>query len=51
MAFFRPLIMGVVNITPDSFSDGGNFLDPNQAVSHALELVSQGANVVDLGGE
>jgi dihydropteroate synthase len=51
MAFFRPLIMGVVNITPDSFSDGGNFLDPKQAVSHALELVSQGANVVDLGGE
>ena len=51
MAFFRPLIMGVVNITPDSFSDGGNFLDLNQAVSHALELVSQGANVVDLGGE
>jgi dihydropteroate synthase len=51
MAFFRPLIMGVVNITPDSFSDGGNFLDSNQAVSHALELVSQGANVVDLGGE
>jgi dihydropteroate synthase len=43
--------MGVVNITPDSFSDGGNFLDPKQAVSHALELVSQGANVVDLGGE
>ena len=43
--------MGVVNITPDSFSDGGQFLDTDAAVSHALELVAQGANIIDLGGE
>ena len=49
--FQRPLIMGVVNITPDSFSDGGQFLDTDAAVSHALELIAQGANIIDLGGE
>ena len=49
--FQRPLIMGVVNITPDSFSDGGQFLDTEAAVSHALELIAQGANIIDLGGE
>jgi dihydropteroate synthase len=49
--FTRPLIMGVINITPDSFSDGGQFLDTNEAVKHALELVSEGANIIDLGGE
>lgn len=49
--FSRPLIMGVVNITPDSFSDGGDFLSAGDALAHALELVSQGANIVDLGGE
>lgn len=49
--FSRPLIMGVVNITPDSFSDGGDFLTAEDALAHALELVSQGANIVDLGGE
>ena len=43
--------MGVINITPDSFSDGGQFLDTEQAVRHALELVAQGANIIDLGGE
>jgi dihydropteroate synthase len=43
--------MGVVNITPDSFSDGGDFLSADDALAHALELVSQGANIVDLGGE
>ena len=43
--------MGVINITPDSFSDGGQFLDPNEAVKHALELVREGANIIDLGGE
>jgi dihydropteroate synthase len=43
--------MGVINITPDSFSDGGQFLDTNEAVKHALELVSEGANIIDLGGE
>jgi dihydropteroate synthase len=45
------MIMGVINITPDSFSDGGQFLDSNEAVKHALELVREGANIIDLGGE
>jgi dihydropteroate synthase len=49
--FTRPLIMGVINITPDSFSDGGQFLDSNEAAKHALELVREGANIIDLGGE
>ena len=43
--------MGVINITPDSFSDGGQFLDSNEAINHALELVREGANIIDLGGE
>ena len=43
--------MGVINITPDSFSDGGQFLETREAVRHALELVAQGANIIDLGGE
>lgn len=50
--FPRPaLVMGVVNVTPDSFSDGGRFLDPETAVAHALELVAQGAEILDIGGE
>jgi dihydropteroate synthase len=47
----RCLVMGVVNVTPDSFSDGGRFLDPAQAVAHGLALVEQGADLVDVGGE
>ncbi len=43
--------MGVVNVTPDSFSDGGRFFDPARAVAQALELVAQGAEILDLGGE
>ncbi len=43
--------MGVVNVTPDSFSDGGKFLEPAAAVAHALELVAQGAEMLDIGGE
>ncbi|HEY3958940.1 MAG TPA: dihydropteroate synthase [Solirubrobacteraceae bacterium] len=43
--------MGIVNVTPDSFSDGGLFLDPGAAVAHGLELVSQGADILDIGGE
>jgi dihydropteroate synthase len=43
--------MGVVNITPDSFSDGGNFLETNQALEHSLSLIAEGANIIDLGGE
>jgi dihydropteroate synthase len=47
----RCLVMGVLNVTPDSFSDGGDWLDPDKAVKHGLELVSQGADIVDVGGE
>ncbi|MFM9045051.1 MAG: dihydropteroate synthase [Solirubrobacterales bacterium] len=44
-------VMGIVNVTPDSFSDGGLYLDPEEAVSHGLELLDEGADLVDLGGE
>ncbi len=47
----KTLVMGVVNVTPDSFSDGGRFLDPESAVGHALELVAEGADLLDIGGE
>jgi dihydropteroate synthase len=50
--FPRPaLVMGIVNVTPDSFSDGGKFSDTDSAVAHALELVAQGADILDVGGE
>ena len=50
--FPRPaLVMGIVNVTPDSFSDGGKFSDPPRAVAQALKLVAQGAEILDLGGE
>ena len=50
--FPRPaLVMGVVNVTPDSFSDGGKYFDTNAAIAHALELVAQGAEILDVGGE
>lgn len=47
----RTLIMGILNVTPDSFSDGGRFLNPGQAVARAREMVSEGADVIDVGGE
>lgn len=47
----RPLIMGVVNVTPDSFSDGGRWFDPAAAVAHGRELIAQGADILDVGGE
>ena len=47
----RPLVMGVVNITPDSFSDGGMFADTAQAIAHAQRLIGEGADILDLGGE
>ncbi len=47
----RTLVMGVLNITPDSFSDGGKFLDPQRAVEHALEMERAGADLLDIGGE
>jgi len=46
-----PLIMGILNITPDSFSDGGRWTDPDSAVKHALEMVDQGADIIDIGAE
>ncbi|MRX44380.1 dihydropteroate synthase [Agromyces kandeliae] len=48
---FAPLIMGVVNVTPDSFSDGGRWFDADAAIEHALQLVAEGADVLDVGGE
>jgi dihydropteroate synthase len=47
----RALVMGILNVTPDSFSDGGLFFSPDAAVKHALELVAQGADILDVGGE
>jgi dihydropteroate synthase len=47
----RPLVMGVVNVTPDSFSDGGLFLDADVAMAHARRLVEEGADILDIGGE
>jgi dihydropteroate synthase len=47
----RTLVIGVVNVTPDSFSDGGEFLDPAVAVAHGLELLAEGADIIDVGGE
>jgi dihydropteroate synthase len=47
----RTLVMGIVNITPDSFSDGGRFLDPEAAVEHGLRLLDEGAEILDLGAE
>jgi len=46
-----PLLMGIVNITPDSFSDGGQFIERNAAVDHALQLAEEGADILDVGGE
>jgi dihydropteroate synthase len=47
----RALVMGIVNVTPDSFSDGGRYLAPASAIAHALELVQEGADILDIGGE
>ncbi|MDO9309181.1 MAG: dihydropteroate synthase [Deltaproteobacteria bacterium] len=47
----RPLIMGILNLTPDSFSDGGRFTDPGLAVEHALQMEAEGADIIDIGGE
>jgi dihydropteroate synthase len=51
LALDRPLVMGVVNVTPDSFSDGGRFLDARHAVGHARALIAEGADLLDIGGE
>jgi len=47
----RTLVMGILNTTPDSFSDGGDFSDPSAAVDRALEMAAQGADIIDVGGE
>ncbi|MEZ7904784.1 MAG: dihydropteroate synthase, partial [Aquiluna sp.] len=47
----RPLLMGVLNVTPDSFSDGGQFLEPARALEQASMLSAQGAEIIDVGGE
>lgn len=47
----RPMVMGVLNVTPDSFSDGGRYLDSGAAVKHALEMVEEGADLIDIGAE
>ena len=51
VAGVRPAVMGVVNVTPDSFSDGGRYLDPDAAVAHGLALAASGADLLDVGGE
>ena len=47
----QSLIMGILNVTPDSFSDGGQYFDKNVAVEHALDMIRNGANIIDIGGE
>ena len=51
MTFARPAIMGIVNVTPDSFSDGGAFSDAQAAIDHGIELARDGASILDVGGE
>ncbi len=47
----RPLVMGILNVTPDSFSDGGDYLEVEAAVTHALQMAREGADIIDIGGE
>lgn len=47
----RPLVMGILNLTPDSFSDGGQFIEPELAVQRALQMIADGADIIDIGGE
>ena len=51
LSMSRPRIMGVLNVTPDSFSDGGRNLDPDAAVAHGLRMLDEGADILDVGGE
>src|SRR4051812_25841470 len=46
-----PVVMGVLNVTPDSFSDGGRFSNPGSAVDHARRMITEGAAIIDIGGE
>src|SRR5438045_5856020 len=47
----RTLIMGILNVTPDSFSDGGQFLNADTALAHAQQMIAEGADIIDVGGE
>ncbi|MGA9453963.1 MAG: dihydropteroate synthase [Pseudolabrys sp.] len=47
----RPLVMGILNVTPDSFSDGGRFFEPGKAIAHARDMAAQGADIIDIGAE
>lgn len=51
MPGIRPLVMGIVNVTPDSFSDGGQYIDPARAIEHAHSMIEEGADIIDIGGE
>jgi dihydropteroate synthase len=51
LALDRPCIMGIVNVTPDSFADGGRYLASDAAIAHALQLEAEGADILDIGGE
>jgi dihydropteroate synthase len=51
LALERPLIMGILNVTPDSFSDGGRFVDPSSAIDQARRMIAQGADILDIGAE
>ncbi|WP_374357934.1 dihydropteroate synthase [Chitinimonas sp.] len=51
LSLTRPLVMGIVNVTPDSFSDGGRYLRPDAALAHARRLLDEGADILDIGGE
>ncbi len=46
-----PLIMGILNVTPDSFSDGGKFIKPQVAIEHVRQMLAEGADIIDIGGE
>ena len=51
LALGRTVVMGVLNVTPDSFSDGGRFLEPDLAIAHAKKLIAEGADIIDIGAE
>jgi len=51
MALNRPIVMGILNVTPDSFSDGGQFIDPEAALKQAKRMIEEGADIIDVGGE
>ncbi len=51
LAAGRPAVMGILNVTPDSFSDGGRFFDPLPALDHARRMLAEGADIIDIGAE